>query len=140
MDCSTPGFPVHHQLPEPTQTHVFHISDAIQPSHPVSSSCPLTFSLSQQQGLFQWGGSLHQAAKVLSFRFQGLILFLWILYSAIVSFESVSIIIKDDYWKPYLSNFQWTWLSLKHFSFKYYFLRQHTHQEKLNNIYAHTHK
>ena len=48
MDCSTPGFPVHHQLPEPTQTHVHHIGDAIQPSHPLSSPSP-AFSLSQHQ-------------------------------------------------------------------------------------------
>ena len=47
MDCSTPGFPVHHQLPEPTQTHVHHISDAIQPSHPLSSPSPTAFNLSQ---------------------------------------------------------------------------------------------
>ena len=53
MDCSTPGFPVHHQLPEPTQTHVHHIGDAIQPSHSLSSSSPPTFNLSQHQGLFQ---------------------------------------------------------------------------------------
>ena len=52
MDCSTPGFPVHHQLPEPTQTHVHRVSDAIQPSHPLSSPSPPAFSLSQHQGLF----------------------------------------------------------------------------------------
>ena len=53
MDCSTPGFPVHHHLPEPTQTHVHHVSDAIQPSHPLSSPSPLAFSLSQHKCLFQ---------------------------------------------------------------------------------------
>ena len=53
MDCSTPGLPVHHQLPELAQTHVRHISDAIQPSHPLSSPSPPTFNLSQHQGLFQ---------------------------------------------------------------------------------------
>ena len=52
VDCSAPGFPVHHQLPEPTQTHVHRISDAIQPSHLLSSPSP-AFSLSQHQGLFQ---------------------------------------------------------------------------------------
>ena len=52
MDFSTPGFPVHHQLPGPTQTHVHHVGDAIQPSHPLSSS-PLAFNLSQHQGLFK---------------------------------------------------------------------------------------
>ena len=49
MDCSTPGFPVHHQLPEPTQTHVHCIGDAIQPSHPLSSPSPPAISLSQHQ-------------------------------------------------------------------------------------------
>ena len=52
MESSMPGSPVHHQLPEPTQTHVQHIGDAIQPSHPLSSPSP-TFSLSQHHGLFQ---------------------------------------------------------------------------------------
>ena len=49
MDCSMPGFPVHHQLPEPTQTHVSHVGDAIQPSHPLSSPSPPTFNLSQHR-------------------------------------------------------------------------------------------
>ena len=53
MDCSTPGFPGHHQLPEPTQTLVHHISDAIQPSHPLLSPSPPALSPSQHQGLFQ---------------------------------------------------------------------------------------
>ena len=68
MDCSTPGFPVHHQLPEFAQTHVHQVSDAIQPSHPLLSPSPSTFNLSQglfNQGLFQWGSSSHQVAKVL---------------------------------------------------------------------------
>ena len=54
MDCSTPGFPVHHQLRELTQTHVHWVSDAIQPSHPLSSPSSPAFSLYQHQGLFQW--------------------------------------------------------------------------------------
>ena len=52
MDCSTPGFPVHHQLSELAQTHVHQVGDAIQPSHPLLSSSP-AFSLSQHQGLFK---------------------------------------------------------------------------------------
>ena len=52
MDCSTPGSPVHHHLPELAQTHVHWVSDAIQPTHPLSSPCLPTFSLSQHQGLF----------------------------------------------------------------------------------------
>ena len=53
VDCSTPGLPVHHQLLDFTQTHVHQASDAIQLSHPLSSSSPLAFNLSQHQGLFQ---------------------------------------------------------------------------------------
>ena len=69
MDCTMPGFPVHHQLPEPTQTHVHWVGDAIQPSHSLSPPSP-AFNLSQNLGLFQWVGSLHQAAKVLEFQLQ----------------------------------------------------------------------
>ena len=65
MDCSTPGLPVHHQLPEFTQTHIHRVSDAIQPSHPLLSPSPPAFNLSQHQGLFQWVSSLNQVAKVL---------------------------------------------------------------------------
>ena len=70
MDCSMPGLPVHHQLPEFTQTHVYWVSDVIQPSHSLSSPSPPAFNLSQHQGLFQWAGSPHQMAKVLEFQFQ----------------------------------------------------------------------
>ena len=63
MDCSTPGFHVHHQLPKFAQTHVNRVSDAIQPSHPLSSSVP-AFNLSQHQGLFKSVSSSHQVAKV----------------------------------------------------------------------------
>ena len=59
MDCSTPGFPIHHQLLELTQTHVHRVSDAIQQSHPLLSPSPPTFNLSQHQGLFQWVSSSH---------------------------------------------------------------------------------
>ena len=68
MDCRTPGFPVHHQLLELTQTHVLRVSDAIQPSHPLSFPSPPTFNLCQHQGLFQWVSSSHQVAKVLEFQ------------------------------------------------------------------------
>ena len=53
MDYSLPGFPVHHQLPELAQSHVHRVSDAIQPSHPLSSPSPAALSLPQHQGLFQ---------------------------------------------------------------------------------------
>ena len=64
------GFRVHHQLPELALTHVHRVSDAIQPSHPLSSPSPPAFSLSQHQYLFQRDSSLHQVAKVLEFPFQ----------------------------------------------------------------------
>ena len=67
MDYSMPGFPVHHQLPEFTQTYVHWVSDAIQPSHPLSSPSPPAFSLSQHQGLFQWVSSLWPKYWSLSF-------------------------------------------------------------------------
>ena len=70
MDCSMPGFPGHHQLPEPTKTHVHWVGNAIQPSHPLSSPSPPALNLSQQQGLFKWVSSLHQVAKVLEFQLQ----------------------------------------------------------------------
>ena len=69
MDCSTPGHPVHHQLLEFTQTPVHWVSDAIEPSHPLSSPSPPSFNLSQHQGLFKWVSSSHQVAKVLEFQF-----------------------------------------------------------------------
>ena len=67
--CGTPGFPVHHQLSELAQTYVHRVSDAIQPSHPLSSPSPPAFNLSQHQGLFKWVSSSHQVAKVWSLSF-----------------------------------------------------------------------
>ena len=69
-DCSTPGFPVYHQLLELAQTHVHCTGDAIQPSHPWSSPSPPAFSLSHHQGHFQWISSSHQMAKVVEFQLQ----------------------------------------------------------------------
>ena len=70
MNRSTPGLPVHHHLPELTQTHVHWVSDAIQPSHPLSSPSPPALNPSQHQGLFQWVNSSHEVAKVLEFQLQ----------------------------------------------------------------------
>ena len=70
MNRSTPGLPVHHQLPDITQTHVHRVSDAILPSHPLSSPSPPAPNPSQHQGLFQWLNSLHEVAKVLEFQCQ----------------------------------------------------------------------
>ena len=67
MDCSMPGFPVLHYLPEFAQTHVHWVSDAIQPSHPLLSPSPPAFSLSQHRGLFQWVGSSIRWPKYWSF-------------------------------------------------------------------------
>ena len=64
MNRSTPGLPVHYQLPESTQTHVHPVGDAIQPSHPLSSPSPPAPNPSQHQDLFQWVSSPHQVAKV----------------------------------------------------------------------------
>ena len=68
MNCSTPGLPVHHQLPEFTQTHIHRVSDAIQPSHPLSSPSPPALNPSQHQGLFQWVNASHEVSKVLEFQ------------------------------------------------------------------------
>ena len=65
MNCSTPGFPVLHYLPESTQTHVHWVSDAVQPSHPLSPSSPLALNLSHHQGLFKWVSSSPEVAKVI---------------------------------------------------------------------------
>ena len=70
VNCSTPGFPVHYQLPNFTQTHVHWVGDAIQPSRPLSSPSPSAFNLSQHQGLFKWFSCSHQVAKVLEFQLQ----------------------------------------------------------------------
>ena len=69
MNHSTPGLPVHHQLLEFTQVHVHWVSDAIQPSHPLSSPSPPAPNPSQHQSLFQWVNSSHEVAKVLEFSF-----------------------------------------------------------------------
>ena len=68
MNRSTPGLPVQHHLPEFTKTHVHRVSDAIQPSHPLSSPSPPAPNPSQHQSLFQWVNSLHEVAKVLEFQ------------------------------------------------------------------------
>ena len=70
MNRSTPGLPVHHQVPEFTQTHVNRVRDAIQPSHPLSSPSPPAPNPFQHQGLFRRVNSLHEVAKVLEFQLQ----------------------------------------------------------------------
>ena len=70
MNRSTPGLPVHQQLPESTQTYVHWVGDAIQPSHPPSSPSPPALNLSQHRGLSKWDSFLHQVAKVLEFQLQ----------------------------------------------------------------------
>ena len=70
MNHSTPGLPVHHQLPEFTQTHVHQVGDVIQPSHPVASPSSPAPNPSQYQSLFQWVNSSHEVAKLLEFQLQ----------------------------------------------------------------------
>ena len=70
MDCNTPGFPVHHQLPELAQTHVHRVGDALQPSYPLSSPSLPAFNLYQHQDFSKWVSSLHQVAEVLEFQLQ----------------------------------------------------------------------
>ena len=70
MDHSSSGLPVHHQLPEFTQTHVHRVGDAIKTSHPLSSPSPPAFNLSQNQGLFKRVSFSYQVAKVLEIQFQ----------------------------------------------------------------------
>ena len=67
MNCSTPGLPGHHQLPQFTQTHVHRVSDAIQLSHPLSSPFPPAPNPSHRQSLFQWVNTSHEVTKVLEF-------------------------------------------------------------------------
>ena len=90
MNCSTPGLPVHHQLPEYTQTQVHWVGDAIQPSHPMSPPSPPVLSLSQNHGLSKWVSSSHQVTKVLEFQLQH------------QSFQ----------WTPRLISFRMDWLDL----------------------------
>ena len=89
MDCSTPGLPVLHYLPELAQTHVHWVGDAIQPFRPLLSPYPPAFNLSQHQGLFQWVGSSHQVAKVLDFNFS---ISPFIEYSGLISFRLTGLI------------------------------------------------
>ena len=70
MDHSTPGIPVHHQLPEFTKTHVHRVGDAIQPSHSLLPPCPPAFNRSQHQGLFKWVSSSYQMTKLLAYQLQ----------------------------------------------------------------------
>ena len=70
MDCSILGFAIHHQLLELAHTHVDRVSDAIQPSHPLSSPTPSAFNLSQHQSLFKWVSASHQETKELEFQLQ----------------------------------------------------------------------
>ena len=93
MNHSTPGLPVHYQLPEFTPTHVHRVGGAIQPSHTLSSPSPPTLNPSQHQGLFQWVNSSHEVAKVIG-------------VSALASFLPMN----TQDWSP----LEWTgWISLQ---------------------------
>ena len=95
MKSCTPAFPVHHQLLELAQIHVHRVSDAIQPSHPLSPSSPFAFTLSWHQGLFQWVSSSHWVAKVLELQHQPFqwtfkidFLYAWLVWSPCSSRDS----------------------------------------------------
>ena len=104
MNCSTPGLPVHHQRLEFTQTHVHRVSDAIQPSHPLSSPSPPAPNPSQHQGLFQWVNSSHEVARV--FSNESTLLMRWPKYWSF----SFSIIPSNEH--PGLISFRVDWLDL----------------------------
>ena len=74
MDCSMPGLPVIHHLPESAQVHVHYIGDAIQPSHPLMSSSPPALNLSQHDGIFKWVICFHQMTKILELQLQHVLL------------------------------------------------------------------
>ena len=99
MDYSTPGFPVLHHLQELTQTHVHGVSDVIPLSHPLFAPSPPAFNLSQDQGLFQWVGSLNQVAKVLELQHQS---FQWIFMVDFLSYTKFfsSPLIPEDFRHP----------------------------------------
>ena len=108
MGGNMPSFPIFHHLPEFAQTHVHWVSDAIQPSHPLSPPSPLVFNLSQHQAPFQWVDSLHQVAKGLELQLQHLYIYtvlymvyirrltgivkrgLWILWEQLISIANLS--------------------------------------------------
>ena len=115
MDCSMPGLPVNHQLPELTQTYVHSISDAIQSSHPLSLPSSPAFNLSQHQGLFKWVSSSHQVAKYWSFSF--------------------SISFSNEY--PGLISFMMDWLDLLAVQGTLKSLRQH-HNSKSSVLWCST--
>ena len=112
MDCSMPGLPVHHQLPEFTQTHVHWVGDAIQPSHPLLSPSLPAPNPSEHQGLFKWVSCLHQVAKVLEFQLQH------------QSFQ----------WTPRLISFRMDWLDLLAVQGTLKGLRQH-HSSKASVLW-----
>ena len=112
MDCSTPGLPVHHQLPKFTQTHVHWVSVAIQPSHHLSS-IPFFSHLqfSQHQGLFKWVSSLHQVAKVLEFQLQHQS-FQWTLGLTSFSMDWFDLLALQGILKSFLQHYSWKALIL----------------------------
>ena len=106
MDCSTPGLPVHHQLPEFTQTQVHWVSDAIQPSHPLLSPSPPAFNLSQHQGLFKCISSSHEVAKVLEFQLQHQS-FQWIFRTDLIRMDWLDLIAVHGTLKSLLQHHTW---------------------------------
>ena len=107
---------VHHQLPEFTQTHVHRVSDAIQPSHPLSSPSPPDPNPSQHQGLFQWVSSSHQVAKVLEFQLQHQS-FQWIFRTDFLWIEWLNLLAVQGTLKSLLQHHSSKVSSLRHSAF-----------------------
>ena len=123
MDCSTPGIPVHHQLPEFTQTHVHWVGDTIQSSQPLSSPSPPTFNLSQHQGLFKWvtffasGGQsigVSASASVLSMNIQDWYPLGWICWLSLQSKGLSRVFFNTTIQKHQFFGFQLTLYSNSH--------------------------
>ena len=116
MNSSTPDFPVHHQLPEFTQTHLHRVSDAIQPSHPLSSPSPAP-NPSHHQGLFQWVNSLNEVVKVLEFQPQHQS-FQWTPRTEITENGSICFVhLMSMLWFSGVGQ-QWQWLPYQQLQFK----------------------
>ena len=97
MECSMPGFPVHHQLPEFAQTHVHWVSDTIQPSHPLSSPSLSAFNLSQHQGLFQGVVFLIRWPKYWSFSFSITFLYSKFLLASLCLFWTIFLLPREPH-------------------------------------------
>ena len=109
MNRSTPGLPVHHQLPEFTKTHVHWVGDAIQQCHSLSSPSSPTLNLAQHQGLFKWVSSSYQVAKVSKFHLQHQY-FQWILRTLVGLHRTVQLQLLHHHWLGHRLGLLWYWM------------------------------